>query len=81
MSRWVHQNGIACLFQSRPYCSYQDLFCSLGDCDYDDDCEGVLVCFFRGYDEDVAGCLGGEADNDYCVDPLLLAVLAHGAKV
>lgn len=52
--------------------------CSPGDCDYDDDCQGDLVCFYRDYYEDVPGCTGGEEDRDYCVDPFL-APLREGS--
>jgi len=66
------------MFFSKPLpCSYKNLFRLPGDCDYDDDCEGFLICFFRDYYDDVPGCLGGgEEDNDYCIDPFLTPVLA-----
>jgi hypothetical protein len=43
-----------------------------GDCDVDDDCEGMLECFQRDGGEAVPGCGGGELDSsrtDYCFDP------------
>ena len=39
-----------------------------------------MICFFRGFYDDVPGCLGaGEEDHDYCVDPFLTPVLAAEA--
>ena len=42
-----------------------------GDCDYDSDCPGDLVCFQRDYgDEYPPGCTGTMMDlYDYCYDP------------
>jgi len=44
-----------------------------GDCDMDDECAEGLICFQRGANDAVPGCLGGEADammTDYCIlDP------------
>jgi len=80
MPRWVNRNRTVCFFQSHCCCSYQNCFCSPGDCDSDDDCEGFLICFFRGFYDDVPGCLGaGEEDHDCCVDPFLTPVLAAEA--
>ena len=42
----------------------------LGDCDSDNECEGDLVCYKRGGNEDVPGCLlgvGAVDGKDYCV--------------
>ena len=41
-----------------------------GDCDHDSDCEQGFVCFQRGANEPVPGCIGGENDGsktDFCV--------------
>lgn len=44
-----------------------------GDCDKDEDCSFGLICFQRGSNETVPGCIGGELDSnktDYCIlDP------------
>lgn len=61
-------------------CGYESGYAYLcneceGDCDYDDDCEGALICFFRDEFESVLGCSGegGPLDvsgKDICYDPL-----------
>lgn len=42
-----------------------------GDCDSNDECFGDLICFQRGGDEEVPGCIGtnGFARKDFCYDP------------
>lgn len=39
-----------------------------GDCDYDSNCEGDLLCYQRmGTDQEVPGCVGsGDGKKDYC---------------
>jgi hypothetical protein len=40
-----------------------------GDCDYDSDCQGFLMCFQRSGTETVPGCNGsGQGGRDYCYD-------------
>lgn len=40
-----------------------------GDCDYDGDCAGLLMCFERAGTESVPGCSGsGQSGKDYCYD-------------
>eukprot|EP00751_Fragilariopsis_kerguelensis_P000500 CAMPEP_0170807906 /NCGR_PEP_ID=MMETSP0733-20121128/33063_1 /TAXON_ID=186038 /ORGANISM="Fragilariopsis kerguelensis, Strain L26-C5" /LENGTH=983 /DNA_ID=CAMNT_0011163205 /DNA_START=740 /DNA_END=3691 /DNA_ORIENTATION=- len=45
-----------------------------GDCDVDNECAEGLICYQRGANEAVPGCIGGEDDafmTDYCIlDPL-----------
>jgi hypothetical protein len=48
-----------------------------GDCDYDSDCEGDMICFQRSSgDLEVPGCVWGKGswelkkdDSDYCIQP------------
>ncbi|CAB9496133.1 expressed unknown protein [Seminavis robusta] len=43
-----------------------------GDCDYDDECSGDLICWQRNANDYVPGCVGGETLNDgtdVCVLP------------
>jgi hypothetical protein len=40
-----------------------------GDCDFDGDCQGLLMCFQRSGTEIVPGCSGsGQGGKDYCYD-------------
>ncbi|KAL3935709.1 MAG: hypothetical protein SGBAC_008824 [Bacillariaceae sp.] len=41
-----------------------------GDCDFDSECEGDLICYYRKAFDPVPGCEGlGEDNFDYCVPP------------
>ena len=61
------------------------LFACEGDCDFDSDCSGNLLCFQRTASQPVPGCsVGGTGDvneYDYCYDPEALITVTRDAKV
>ena len=61
------------------------LFACQGDCDFDYQCSGNLLCFQRIASQPVPGCsIGGTGDvntYDYCYDPDALITVTRDAKV
>lgn len=59
-------------WKNKPECLHPFGECK-GDCDNDEDCAGDLVCYQRGRNEAVPGCIGGELIGslfDYCIQPI-----------
>jgi len=59
-------------------CGTENYLCGQceGDCDFDTDCQGDLICFQRNFTDVVPGCVGegGQRDvssKDICTDPKL----------
>jgi len=65
-------NGMLFTYGADPGSPVTPLAMCEGDCDYDSDCKGDLICFQRDGDESVPGCDDSEyatTGYDYCVSP------------
>ena len=68
-------NGMLFTYGADPGSPVTPLAMCEGDCDYDSDCKGDLICFERNGDESVPGCDDSPyatTGYDYCVSPTFL---------